>query len=459
MKVLFKVIVAILGLGLVMATMVHLVLLYGLTNAMRDVVLPRVKKEVGIDVHVGKLSINVANGLLFLRDIEIRNPEGFLLENMASIDRVELSVDLTSLIFKKPLLVNNIEVKNALVNVIRNHAGEVNISTIQTGLQKYSKPTPRKEQVPGQTKLPSEKIPAGEEAKPAQKIEPLPEMIIEAVACNATIRYVDFKLNQLDIALNLSVVGRGISTQFNPEEPWGQVAISGSLGDDRTNFITDINLRLAPVTDLQNLSFDLTGKIMEIDPRIVESIYRRMGIRSAPFGINPEFHCRNNQFENSMITIALRNIELEDKLSDRLGGMGGISSLRFSVPVEGSLQEPIIDLELGFKKSIGANIGPLFNSFLMGAVGKETGMETPPETISEATVELIGMHVDEIGDSETAKRILKDLADGESSATNAPDPISSDTLIDLLGEQVDEIGESEALKDELKNLGKWLFGK
>ena len=458
MKATIKVLGAIFSLGLVMAVIFHLVMLYGLTKAMRDVVLPRVKQETGVDVRVGKLSINVANGLLFLRDIEVRNPEGFLLENMASVERVEVEVDLLSLLSKKPIQIKSIEVENALVNVIRNQAGEINISTMQAGLPEPPAPSTGQEQVPDRVKPSPEKAPRGDGVEPTQKAEPFPEMLIEALACNATIRYVDFKLNQLDIALNLNVTGRGLSTQLNPTTPWGQVNVFGSLGDDRTSFVTDLRLNLAPITDTENLSFDLTGKIMEIDPRIVESVYRRMGIRSAPFGIDPEFHCRNNRFENSKITLTLRDIELEDKLSDRLGGMGNISSLRFSLPVEGTLEKPIVDLESGFKNAIGGNVGSLFGAFLMGAAGKEAGTDVPPETMQDAAVEVLGAHVDEIGESETVKRVLKDLADGEPSATNAPDPISTDTLVDLLGEQVDEIGENEELKDELKNLGKWLFG-
>jgi hypothetical protein len=55
--------------------------------------------------------------------------------------------------------------------------------------------------------------------------------------------------------------------------------------------------------------------------------------------------------------------------------------------------------------------------------------------------------------------MLKDLAGGGSSDTNAPSPINSDALIDILGEQVEEIGGNEELKKELKNLGKFFFGK
>ena len=155
----------------------------------------------------------------------------------------------------------------------------------------------------------------------------------------------------------------------------------------------------------------------------------------------------------------VRDIELEDKLSDRLGGMASISSLRFPVPVEGSLQEPVIDVQTALLAAIGGNSQSLLDAFLKGAAAREAGMEETPETLSDAAVEVLGAHVEEIGESEAIKQALMDLTDGGSTATNAPSPLSSDVLVEILGEQVDEIGESEEIKDELKSLGKWLFGK
>lgn len=456
MKTTFKVIGAIFSLGLVIAVGLHVVLLHGLTKAMRDVILPRVKQEMGIDARVGRLSINMANGCLFLEDVEVRNPEGFLLDNMASVDRIEVEVDLFSLFKQKLIRVNNVEVENALVNVIRNKDGDLNLSMLQEGIP---------EQPVDQLPIPesgtpqSGKVPKKGRPISTDKDNRLPEILIESIFCNAKVRYVDFKLNQLDIALDLKLNGKGISTQLNPETPWGTANIVGSLGDNRTSFVTDINLRLAPITNPEELSFDLNGTVLEIDPSIMVSAYSKLGIRSAPFGFEPKLYCRKGLFEHSHLALTLKDIELENKLANRLGGMARIGSLHFVVPVVGSLMEPGIDIQSALMGAIGSNTGNLLDAFLKGAAGKEVGMDQLPETVADAVVEVLGKHVDEIGESEVAKKILKDLSGGESSGTNTPDSISSDTLIDLLGEQVDEIGENEELKDELKNLGKWLFGK
>ncbi|MDF7807351.1 hypothetical protein P4E94_07875 [Pontiellaceae bacterium B12219] len=458
MKTTLKVMGSILALGLVILGIFHLVMLYGLTKAMREVVLPRIKAETGIDARVGRLSINVAAGKLFLDDVEIRNPEGFLLENLASVERIEVETDVKSLIFQKPLIVKNAVIERTLVNVIRNKDGEINLNQ----LQGPSAPAPGRpgEPLPESGKQPTEPVPTpGKPAPLPEEPKPWPEVLLERVLCDATIRYVDFKLNELDIALKLNVKAAGLSTLRAADAAWGAAAISGSLSDDHNSYVTDLNLRLAPIRNLETWSFDLTGRVMEIDPRSLKSMYERMGIRTEPFGLEPEFYCRDNRFMNSQVSISLKNVQFEDKLSRKLGGMGAIDSLRVTAPIGGTLNRPEIDLQAALMKSISGNAGSLIDAWIRGQAAKQAGMENPPESIAEAAVEALAGEVPEIAASPTAKKVLKDLADGKPSATNAPAPISSDTVIDLLGEQVEEIGENEELKNELKNLGKWLFGE
>jgi len=455
MKTTFKVITAIFALGLVILFGLHLFLQYGLTKTMRDVVLPRVKAETGIDVRVGSLSINVPNGILYLKDLVVKNPEGFLLENLVSIERVVVEVDPLSLLKQKLIVVNNIEVEKALVNVIRNKAGEFNINAVQEELPQA--PVPDREK-PALEKVPDLGKQPGAEAPPVEA-KPLPEILIEALQCKTVVRYIDFKLNQLDIALRLNVIGSNLSTQKDPAAPWGDLSVIGSLGNDRTSFVTDLMLHLAPVSDSENPSFDLKGRVMEIDPRIMAEAYSKLGIRSAPFGLEPLIYCREGEFQHSSISLNLKDIVFEDKLAGRLGGMASVGSLRFPVPIEGTLQQPSVNVQAALTGAISGNAQTLLASFLRGAAAKEAGLDQPPEDLTDAAVEVLGEHVGEVGDSETVKKVLKDLAAGGSSDTNAPSPISSDILIDILGENVEEIGENEELKDELKSLGKWLFGK
>ena len=365
MKTNFKVIALVFTLGLVILTILHIFLQYGLTKAMRDVVLPRIKQETGIDVQVGRLSVNVAGGRVFLKNVSVRNPEGFALENLASADRIEVVVDIASLFRQKPLRVKKVELRNAVVNVVRNRAGELNFNVLQEGLAaRPEQPVPAGQPRPEPG---GREPPTGQPAPGPVEPKPLPEVLIETLQCSAKLRYLDMKYESLDLTLVWMVDGQGLSTQRDPETPWGNVALTGSLGDDRSRFVTDLDLQLAPVTDPESPSFDLTGRIMEIDPRIMQEAYSRLGIRSAPFGFDPRLHCREGTFERSKVALNLTDIQLEDKLSKRLGGMGSIESLRFVVPVEGTLQSPTVDVAGALRSAIGGNTQSLLDALLKGA--------------------------------------------------------------------------------------------
>ena len=450
MKTTFKVIGTVFALGLVILIVLHVFLLYGLTRTMRKVVLPRIAQDTGIVIQVDRLSVNIVHGRLNLKGIAIRNPEGFLLENLAWVDRIEVEADMASLLWKKPVQIKHVTIHGALLNVIRNREGEVNLVKIQELIP---------DTLPPGTGIPIPVGPLpGETATEALDAAPLPEILIAEMDCRAKVRYLDFRLNQLDLSLDLVVSGSGLNTWRDPAAEWGTLAVNGSLGTDRTRFVTVLQMGLAPVTDLNALSFDLTGRIMEIDPAIMQEIYDRIGIRSAPFGLDTDLHCRDGFFSGSTLALNIKEIRLEEKLADKAGGMSSIEALRFPVPVEGSLQNPDVNVESALVQALGGNAKSLLNGFLTGVVIKEAGLEEPPENITDAAIEILGREVEEIGRSETAKRVLKDLADGPSSDTNAPAAQTSDVLIDLLGEQVDEIGENEGLKEDLKNLGRSLFG-
>ncbi len=395
MKTGFKVLGAIFALGTVVLLLLHVFLQHGLTKAMREVVLPRVKQKTGIDVRVERLSINVAAGHLYLKGVAVRNPDGFLVDDLVSVGLVDVEVDVMSLFKQKPIRVKHLTVEDSLVNIVRNVDGVLNIDVVQEGL-------------PTKPSTPSD--PSGNPAVPKPgEPEPLPEILIEQINCLAKVRYVDMRFDAVDLMLALALDGHGLGTIRDADAEWGELLLKGSLGGDKTRFITDLQLDLAQVADPQSLSFDLAGRIMEIDPKIMGKVYDSLGIRSAPFGFDPDLHCRDNRFAQSSFALNLKHIQLEDKLADKLGGMGSIDSLRFPVPVEGTLQEPSVNVQDALVKALGGNTRSLLNAFLRGAAAKETGAEEPPDSLSDAAVEILGDKVDEIGKNEALKKDLKDI--------------------------------------------------
>ncbi|MDH3982118.1 MAG: hypothetical protein OES84_04370 [Kiritimatiellaceae bacterium] len=422
MKTVFKVLGSIGVLGAVILLIFHLVLLYGLTSAMREVVLPQVKEETGLDVQVGRLSINAASGLLFLNHVEVKNPQGFLLENLLEIERLELELDIPSLFKKKPYRVKNVELQSGQINIVRDLDGDINIDQLRREKPKAGPSSDEKKPVAKDGKPPSGKGPKAGKPAPSKPPKPWPEVLIEKLLCHVSIRYVDMKLEQLDLSLIAKVEGGGLSSLHDPDAPWSDLSLLGALESDRTRFVTDLDLKLAPLAEAQEPSFDLTGKMLEIDPRLMGEIYESLNVRSDPFGINPDFHCRFGQFHKSQVGIVLRNIQFKDGLIRDLVGLGAIDSLRLVVPVEGTLKKPLIDVEEAFESSVRNNAGTILDAF----------RKRPAQ---------------------------KDLATGDASVKNTPSSIDTDAVVDLLGDEIKDLAEDEELKEDLKELGKWLYGK
>ena len=191
MKKTFKVVGAIFALGTIILLLLHVFLLFGLTKTMRDVVLPQIQEQTGIDVRVGGLSLHIPNGQLILKEVEVRNPTGFIKENAASVERVNVELDIPSLLKQKLILIKDIRVDDALVTVVRNKDGEINVVKLQEGLPK---PKPVQEDGSTEGSDPSE-LP-GEDPVSVD----IPELLIEQLRIHAVLRYVDLQLDELDIA-------------------------------------------------------------------------------------------------------------------------------------------------------------------------------------------------------------------------------------------------------------------
>src|SRR5690606_22665141 len=156
--------------------------------------------ETGIDVQVGGLSINLANGFLYLKDLEVKNPPGFLLENLATVGRVTVEVDISSMFRQKPIRINHIEEENVWLNEVRNKACNIDVDYLQS---EHSPPAGPSKGIglPAPDHAPDSVPPAPSSGPTSVQTKPLPEVLIKTMQCNARVRYLDLKLNQLDLAL------------------------------------------------------------------------------------------------------------------------------------------------------------------------------------------------------------------------------------------------------------------
>ena len=204
----------------------------------------------------------------------------------------------------------------------------------------------------------------------------------------------------------------------------------GELLSDRSSFKTHISLRMAPITDLQKLSFDLEGRVLEIDPRLIAKTSDKLGIQMAPFGLDPRIVCRAGQLEGSEVAIRLHDVVFSIR-----GNKTKVNQLQFAVPLHGTLRRPIFDLNGAFQEAVSGNTGLIFSSVISGLVGDLDILEEPVKGLTDGVVEVLDQPLKEI--TKEASAIVEaglDLfgeliqLDSNAVATNEPKPSASEDL-------------------------------
>ncbi len=395
---------------LILMVLLHLGLLYGLSWVVKKTVLPQVASQLDVEVCLGRLSVNLPAGLVVLRDIKISNLEDFIPDKLAIIPYAEIKVEVGSLFTRNPLMVRHVYLKNGEINLVRNRQGVLNFHVLQKRLSDAAVGTegidaPPEDVAPDMAYRRARKVPTKEApARAGYPAKPV-EIRIEKVICTANVRYLDMRLPSLDLLLNMDLIAEGLSTESDPAAPWASVRLTGGWGVDRNGSKANLSMHLAPVTDTEALSFDLTGRIMGIDPRLLGDASKKLGIGSSPFGVDLRFHCRAGQLESSHLTVNLRDVNIASALGYDDGHVP-TQALQFSVPIEGSLKKPKINIAGALQSAIRRNAPAFLGALLEGAAEKVGGFEQPVNDLKEAATAIIekGLGLSGFGNEVQEKR-------------------------------------------------------
>ena len=206
---------------------------------------------------------------------------------------------------------------------------------------------------------------------------------------NSDIYYIDHQIPDLNILLHMAISGKQVSTV--PGHEWGSIRIMGELLSDRSSFKTHISVQLAPITEPKNISFDLEGRILEIDPRLISKISDKIGIQMAPFGIDPRIVCRAGHLEGSEVAIRLQDVVFSIR-----GNKTKINQLQFAVPLKGTLQSPIFDLSGAFREAVGGNTSLILGSVIGGLVEDLDILAEPVKGLTDGVIEVLDQPLKEI---------------------------------------------------------------
>jgi hypothetical protein len=404
MKVLFKilkwfVIVALLLIVLVIGGLYGF-LKHGLTRTVQQHVLPVVLEQTGLDAELDFVSLDLFKGVFDISGIRVKNPAGFAEPNLLELESAAVSVQLKSLLALDPLVVQRIKLQGAKLHVVRNREKVINLHQIQQEL-----------------KLPAAQVPEGRpaEAAPAEVVpaEPLGSMpllalVLRALEADVTVDYVDHSEEPIvetgELTLNLR--GRNLATATAGDVPWGELYLMAKVMVNDHSFPINFNMLLAPYDSPETLSFDLKGVPFEVDGSLINKAIDKLGVASKKVWLEVDVKARKGVFvvPDSVIGTELKGATLDKSVA---GVELTASSLKFELPVSGSVMKPVIDWKSSLNSVIKQNQkvllkemgGQLINKAvrekdkagiqsLGAALGLNLGLtETPAEPAKEAEPE------------------------------------------------------------------------
>ena len=407
-----KLVLRIFGALLISFFIICFIFMFALNGILATWVYPSIEKQMDVQVQSSKASYNLISGWLRVSNLMVSNPPNFEEPTLAVIPVLDLKLKPASLFGGGAVVIEHARIDRGVVNLIRNKKGVYNVQELQKNLASSGEVSEIKG-VP---------IPAVKNPK-----EPI-EILLNILEMNSDILYVDHQIPDLNVLLHMAVSGKQISTV--PGHEWGSIQIMGELLSDRSSFKTHISLRMAPITDLQKLSFDLEGRVLEIDPRLIAKTSDKLGIQMAPFGLDPRIVCRAGQLEGSEVAIRLHDVVFSIR-----GNKTKVNQLQFAVPLHGTLQRPIFDLNGAFQEAVSGNTGLIFSSVISGLVGDLDILEEPVKGLTDGVVEVLDQPLKEI--TKEASAIVEaglDLfgeliqLDSNAVATNEPKPSASEDL-------------------------------
>ena len=404
-------------------------LLFGFNGLLSSFVYPKLAADKGLEVQSDRASYNPFTGYLRLSDVEVANPIGFREPQLANLSLVEVKIKPSSLVGGGPIIVERVNIDRGVIQLIRNEEGLLNVVALQQqmGLEESGSGS-------GDTTM---LVPV-----PAVKDTTQPEILIQSVEINSDVRFVDRQLTDLDLMLHLAVLGQELGTVAGHE--WGRIQVMGELLSDRGAFNTELSMKLAPVVDPQRPSFDLEGRIMEIDPRLIAEASRKLGVSFAPFGVDPQLICREGNLAGSEVAVRLHDVVFS------LGGNPTkVKQLQFAVPVEGTIQAPKFEVTSALMQALGGNTRSLLGSALEGYVGELGLSEEPVKVLTDGVMEVLDKPLK--GISKEAGAILEEglnLFGGVLPGTGTTESASTNQPVEKAVED---------LKEGLKGLGIKLF--
>jgi len=370
-----KAIIVILVLIVAAVIGLQLFLAYGLTDSLRQWVLPMAKERWNLDITLERVSVNLLGGSLAIHGVQVINPPGFDDKSMIAMKRFKLTIGLLALFRGGIAEIEKANIRNASLSVVRNREGVLNIEPALEAIHAAMSNAPAA--APGAAGSPA----PGGAAPTTRKI---PDFMIRQMEINTGLQYVDHKISEPPFRLGLDIQVRlkDIANYGRDDVMSGTINLLGHILTTDRKCAFDLNGRIAPIKDPTRLSFDLTGSIQTIDFKNFKELAKRCGFEEGQISGTMTLYCQQGVFdpEKSILHLTFNKVKLTKEQQEQFKGIPFPETFKALVPVKGMLTNPQIDVREALMKTLASK--DTFDSIIKGvmeAQGRSAVAQKPQE--------------------------------------------------------------------------------
>lgn len=359
---------------------VQLFLKNHLTNVINDDVFGAAEEQLDIELDLDRASVNLLAGDINFEGLTVGNPEGFDEVFMFRLKRLKVDLGVRKMIRailkgELDIEVTKVEVRDAALTIVKNKDEKINLKVLADTMESDEKTEQQGE--PEDPAEESKTLASPTESRP-------PKFLLKDLHINTVVRYVDHTKGEdgkpMDLSIKTLITLQNLATFKAEGMEWAPLAIDGSLEkeDGKQYCKTDLDGKIAPITDPVKMSFDLHGEIGEIDLGFVMPYVIAFGVTGCEsVSMRIDMVCRNGEFDRdkSVLSLDLNKVVLAKSMAKSLpAGMEYIPKLTLPFPLGGTLTEPDTPgfadvLEATVTANLGAYAKAHAGKAVSGAVG------------------------------------------------------------------------------------------
>jgi hypothetical protein len=316
-----------------------------LRSLLSNELLPDAQQAMGVAVSIRDSGLNMLGGSVHVKDLAVSNPEGFVEATLCSVNRLQLNIGWKGVLAGDISDIARLRGEGTTLTIVRGKDRQFNLAMLGSRPTAMSAPQALPP-VPPPGADPTIAPPSPSASHSQQE-----HMTLHTVMLDPTIHYIDHHLETagqpFELTLKLFVTGTNITIGPAPSLPWGTVSIRGSQADNSGKWVTRIEGHVAPLSDPQEASFELAGRITAIDMQALRPYIEESGLLCDELNIDVCVVCRQGNFDpqKSTLSLDMRNVTLTTNLVAELPDeLRHMDSLVLPLPLAGTLRQPETDL-------------------------------------------------------------------------------------------------------------------